>query len=150
VQLAAELSERLASLDADLVVKPHPRESADAYRQAGVIAVDELPAALLARSWVAIVGISTVIEEAALAGVPVIVPGRVLHGDRFDHRLPPAGAFPRFESPEEAYHLLDDLRDPSRWRAVAEQQGSALLGDLTATRHDLAAAAIAAEILRGL
>ncbi|MEX0626926.1 MAG: hypothetical protein WD402_10295 [Chloroflexota bacterium] len=148
VRLAADLSERLSAARVTFLVKPHPREDAAAYRSAGLTTVDEMPAALLARSWVAIVGISTVIEEAALAGVPLIVPGRVVHGSRFDHQMPPADIYPWFESSAEACELLDGLRDPSAWQRLAERQRASVLGELVATvPPDLAAAAVAAQIV---
>ena len=83
-----------------LVVKPHPREDRAAYRAISDITIWDgaSPSELLARARAAIVGISTVVEEASLMGVPVLALGHSVHGERFATRLPDPKAYPRIES----------------------------------------------------
>lgn len=100
-QLVSEVATALRGMGVPFVVRPHPAEDARRYRAlagnleiAGTEPIEEV----LSRTRVAIVGMSTVVDAAALAGVPVLVPGRRIHGHRFSALLPDAGAYPRFES----------------------------------------------------
>jgi hypothetical protein len=110
--LAHELANELYEQGWHLIVKPHPREVAEAYETQiaphGAVSMVSAGEAL-AEAEVAIVGISSVVEEASLLRVPVVVPGRTLHGDRFEAVLPPADRFPRFESAAEAAALCTVL-----------------------------------------
>ena len=128
-RLVAELAREFAASEVPFRVKPHPREGIDEYRRM----VDDAtfvqlgrPADVLGDCGVAIIGTSTVIEEAGIVGVPVIVPGHVLHAGQFDHRLPPADIYPRFETAREgvalARQLLEDMR--TRQDVLRRQQAA--------------------------
>lgn len=104
-----------------LTLKPHPRDL-QVPRLLDADVLREPAADVLLETDVAIMGISTVIEEAVLLGVPVIVPGEVVHGDRFEEFLPPADGFPRFETAAEALALIDSMRAPSFRRTVITRQ----------------------------
>jgi hypothetical protein len=104
-----------------LTLKPHPRDPA--IGQLEHTDVSREPAAdVLEQAEVAIMGISTVLEEAVILGVPVLVPGEVVHGGRFAQFLPPEDAFPRFETAAEALALIDGMRRPGSRQAVLNSQ----------------------------
>lgn len=118
----SEVAEALRARAVPFIVRPHPAENPARYRAGpwAVSVADRDPIAyVLARTRLAVVGISTVTEEAALAGVPVIVPGRRVHGSRFDALLPASHIYPRFES---AAELVDLLTAAPRWLAAQQAE----------------------------
>jgi hypothetical protein len=138
------------ALGATLVVKPHPRDEQD-YRQllGPTGTIDTRPAVEALRdAWVAVLGISTVVEEAGLAGIPVIVPGQVIHGHRFEAQLPPPDVYPRFESAADAAELLRGLLDAGRWEELGRRQQQDVVPDLPSGGTS-AAASVAAAIVEG-
>ncbi len=153
--LVSALGKALQAADRRFVLKPHPREDARALSaglsDARVAIADGPVLEILQQASVAIVGISSVLEEAVLMGVPVIVPGRVIYGDRFEKSLPPASAFPRFESAADGVRLLERLDDRGYRTELIERQARALydrvmFGPNTASA--LVADVIAAQIVR--
>ena len=111
-----EIARTLQSAEVPFSVKPHPREQAadyDSIEGLDARSADDSPSGTLVGAELALVGISTVIEEAVLARVPVAVLGRRVHGTAFDAHLPDADAFPRVESGEDVLRLVMSLRDGS-------------------------------------
>lgn len=153
--LIIEVAAALASNGRELVLKLHPRDDRGPYQRAATgkglaltFGADTVDGALGGAS-VAIVGISTVTEEAALLQVPVIVPGVRVHGDRYEDMLPPALVYPRFETGAEALSLIESLSTPdARDRLVALQH------DFVADKIDLgrvgSAASAVADAIRDL
>jgi hypothetical protein len=127
-----------------VVVKPHPREDQRSYGRSESFPLritSEPPSTLLARSLAAVVGISTVVEEAAIVGCPVLVPSHP--GGDLDtaSMLPDANVYPRFETAEEATRILLRFSNDHQWRddMIARQRGSVMRrvefgGDLAARR----------------
>jgi hypothetical protein len=129
IDLVIDVAATLASNDRELVLKLHPRDDPGPYRRAVAemglaltFGADTVDGALGGAS-VAIVGISTVTEEAALLQVPVIVPGARIHGVRFEDVLPPVPEYPRFETGAEALSLIESLSTADvRHRLIAGQR----------------------------
>ncbi|HEY3523247.1 MAG TPA: hypothetical protein VGK63_06060 [Candidatus Limnocylindrales bacterium] len=146
--LAAELATAVRAAGHRFVVKPHPRESRARYAQ--LLGPGDVSGAsaneLLALSTVAIVGISSVVEEAGLLGVPVVVPGVVVHGQRFDRRLPDPRTYPRFESAEEVARLLEPSAR-SELRRLTETQSRQVGLEIAFDPISPAAEAVANAIL---
>lgn len=113
-------------------LKTHPREDVTRYGATlsgdAVVSVGR-PGALLDDAWLAVIGISTVIEEAAMLCVPVIVPGQIVHGTRFQRQLPDQGTYPRFENADDLRRLLAELSEVDKWRATIDAQRESVLGD---------------------
>jgi hypothetical protein len=111
------------------LAKPHPREDEARYRELvgtdAVAPIDADPATLLVDALAAVVGISTLIEEACILGCPVLIPGSVVHESRFGVLLPPSGTFPRFESGTEAATIIRGLGGINRAHMVAAQSEAA-------------------------
>jgi hypothetical protein len=128
--LVSALGKALQATDRRFLLKPHPREDArelDAGLSNARVAIADGPVAgILQHASVAIVGISSVLEEAVLMRVPVIVPGRAIYGDRFEESLPPASAFPRFESAADGVRLVERLDDREYRTELIERQARAL------------------------
>jgi hypothetical protein len=155
IDLVIEVADALASNGRELVLKLHPRDDRGPYQRAATgmglaltFGADTVEGAL-GGAGVAIVGISTVTEEAALLHVPVIVPGVRVHGDRFEDVLPPVAEYPRFETGAEALSLIESLSSAdARERLVAGQR------DVVADRIDLgrvgSAARAVADAIRDL
>ena len=127
--MVAGLSHALMARGIRLVLKPHPREVLDGYRRAApaleIWTGD--PAELLVQSFVAVIGISSVVEEAAILRCPVIVPGEFIHGGRFDAKLPPASVYPRFETTGEALALIRQIESGE---LTAAPQSAAMMGEI--------------------
>lgn len=141
--LAGEVAGIATELGGSFRLKTHPRE--DATRYAAFLCADAVvstgrPADLLANAWVAVVGISTVIEEAARLRVPVIVPGQVVHGVRFQEQLPDAETYPRFETADDLRSILAQLSSADAWRAVIARQRQSVVGDAVGGRASHAVA----------
>ena len=128
-QLMADLASELASRGVPFSVKPHPRDAS--FRDG--VPLTAMPnilagpvAEVLTNCGVAIVGISTVLDEAGIAGVPVVVPGQVLHAGQFDARLPPGDAYPWFETARAGADLIGRLLEDRQYRSdvLARQQAS--------------------------
>jgi len=114
--LVVEIARTLQSAEVPFSVKPHPREQAadyDSIEGLDTRSADDSPSQALQGAELALVGISTVVEEAVLARVPVGVLGRRVHGMAFDELLPDADAFPRVESGEDVLRLVMSLREGS-------------------------------------
>lgn len=113
----------IADMGGELTVKPHPREPASIYDSIAAVISEPTadPAALLARSHFAVLGLSTLIEEAGLLGCPVVVPGVSVHGYAFRRVLPDADIYPRFET-EAAFrrlaHQMMGRETRQRWLRV--------------------------------
>lgn len=96
-----------------LAVKPHPRERGESYSQlrahGAVLTGDAAEAMVEAR--VAVIGMSTVLDEAAVVGTPVVVPGAVVHRPGMDGLLPPRDPYARGESLPELISLIEAMDD---------------------------------------
>ena len=149
--MAAALAEPLATRGLRLVVKPHPRESPTRYATllGGESHVWLSGAAeLLRRSRLAIIGVSTVIEEAGILGCPVVVPGALVHGRRNERFLPPDPPYPRFDSAEEGLRLVQRcLADGRHLRQLADDQRVHVLAEVAFSPDKPAAEAVAHVIL---
>ena len=151
LKLAVDLARALHGAGSQLVVKPHPRASAPTYA-AAVAAGAEVAmsdaATVLRRCSVAIIGLSTLIEEAAIVHRPVIVPGDFIHHGPLVELLPDTATYPRFETASEALALIEQIVVDSDGHLLAEQE-SAVQQQVT---HDPArpAAARVAEVVLGL
>ncbi len=137
--MISQLRVALGRVGRQLTVRRHPQE--------GPPSDPSEPAEILRDVNVAIIGISSVLEEAVLAGVPVIVPGAVVHGSRFEAFLPPRPAFPRFESADEAVDLIEQLEDRGYRGHVLEAQASHMSRELFVDRTCGAAPRVASAIL---
>lgn len=129
--IGADLQDRQTALLADMArellgrgipfrVKPHPRESAQTYADVlgdPALIIDGSSGDALRQCAIAVVGMSTVVDEAGLNGVPVVVPGQVVHAGRLDSHLPPAGRYPWFESAPEGAALIASLLEDDVARA---------------------------------
>jgi hypothetical protein len=145
-------SEELIVLGGPLEVKPHPRETAEQYlylKSTTVSPPAEDPVHGLTAADVAIIGMSTVVEEAALVGCVVIVPGERIHGEEFAARLPPVGPYPRFNSREELRHLLTMLQHPQQRDELLREQRAYVLNDVKCTDGGAAAAIAELMVARG-
>lgn len=126
-EMVARLRAALEARGIRVIVKPHPREGSQRYRQlVGDANVREGSASnVLTEADLAIIGISSLAEEAAILGCPVLTPGRFLHGDRFDDVLPDDAAYPRIDTPAELERAIIDLEDfQRRLELVRAQQAS--------------------------
>ena len=81
---------------------------------------DETAAQVLATAEAAVVGISSVVDEAAILGVPVMVPAGPLADAGLEALLPPAVAYPRIAS---ARDLVDQVL---AWRGDAVARTAAI------------------------
>jgi hypothetical protein len=149
-RLVLDLARVLASGRDRLLVKPHPRDKTHAY--ASVLPPDALresddPADLLARVDVAILGISSLIEEAGLLGCPVVVPGSFMHFGNVAMRLPDPTVYPRFEGLREALTLLDALRSRNARGTLAARQEARVREEVLFDAAHPAAEAVAQAIL---
>jgi O-antigen/teichoic acid export membrane protein len=130
-RLLAEIARTLHSSEVPFTVKPHPRERSADYESIPWLTtrpVDESPAATVRGAELVLVGISTVVEEAVLARVPVAVLGERVHGSSFDGLLPDASIFPRVESGEDVLGLVMGLRNGSIDREdLLKREGTAFL-----------------------
>jgi hypothetical protein len=146
-EAVGSLSRALAAEGIGVVVKHHPRESPEIYAGLAPEVAGGDPAAVLERVDAAVIGASTVLEEAALAGCPVIVPGRLVHPRRWRRQLPDPALFPRFDSVDQARMLVSRLRSAAERRALSERQRAAVLADVEFGTPPRAAAAVADAIL---
>jgi hypothetical protein len=122
--VAAGLAEWAERHGRRIAIKPHPRENAEAYRSAvgeGYV-VSTSSDLLLGEAGMAVIGISTLVEESAIVGCPVVVPGAFIHGDDFDAVLPPKSVYPRCESLSDLVAWIERLRAPAKRVALLESQ----------------------------
>lgn len=147
-QLVGRLGELLSMRGVKFVVKLHPRDEPAAYiRLIGAAAIASGTAAeAIASSTALVVGISSVIEEAALLRRPIVVPGLFVHGRRFENRLPDPVIYPRYESAEEMADALLRLTDRAGLHVAAEQ--AAAIADGIAFDPAQTAAARVADAVR--
>lgn len=147
--VAAAMGRWAAAQERRIAVKPHPREDPGEYvRAIGASNVlDGAPRDLLAQAAVAIVGMSTLIEEAAMLECPVVVPGSVIHGREFDDVLPPDPVYPRCNTLEELESWVDRLREPSTRASVLDAQVAHVDGEVDWRSGVPAAQRVAAAIL---
>jgi hypothetical protein len=138
-EAVAALRELLSARGIELIVKPHPREDPAAGD----------PIEELRRAQLAIIGASTVLEEAAILGCPVIVPGHLIHGNRFTALLPDPQRFPRFDRLDEVAPLLERLAPSAARQALTDEQRAAIAQDVYFDPTRPAAAAVAEAILAG-
>lgn len=149
-----ELLRRLESWAAEtnrrFAVKPHPRDSIDVY--ADMLGTERVlegpPSQVLAQARVVLLGISTVVEEAALIGCPVVVVGEVVHGSAFDASLPPRDVYPRGDSVEELFALVDELTNSDVRDNLLSPQRAAVSREVLYSRDVAAAANVAEVVLR--
>jgi hypothetical protein len=146
--LIDEVAASLRALSVPLTLKLHPRERATEY--GGVVAAiaTGVPSDTLVTADVAVVGISTVLDEAAILGVPVIVPGTRLHRGGLGSLLPPSEAYPRFDSGEAASRLVATLRDATVRGETVKRQQAVVRERLAFGGADTAARRVAAVIAR--
>jgi hypothetical protein len=148
--LAVGLAAALRATGVALVVKPHPRESAPAYATvvaAGGQMADSDAAGLLRRCSVAIIGLSTLIEEAAILHRPVIVPGAFIHQGRLLDLLPDASVYPRFESAADALAMIERITAAAADGHPLSEQESAVQQQVTFDPAKPAAERVAAVVL---
>ncbi len=107
-------------------VKPHPREELEAY--ASVVGSDSVltgdPSLAMAAGRVAVIGMSTVLDEAAFLGRPVVVPGAVVHGPGMATLLPPREPYPRGDSLSELAALIEQMEEPEARASVVARQAA--------------------------
>lgn len=143
------LHRRLPPNGMTVVVKPHPRESPEHYAalvgEANVYGGD--PAAVLAEADVAIIGISTLVEEAAILGCPVLTPGTFLHGERFTSLLPDPDAFPAIDTLPAMETAILQLADAGRRIQLARRQQTAMVEEAAFSPEHPAAEQVADAIL---
>jgi len=149
LSLAAELWQAFARVGVDFRIKPHPREDVTDYRAAipalAVQAGGSIEA--LQETALAIIGMSTVTEEAGLLRVPVIVPGDVIHAGRGDDPALSRDVYPRFDDAQTAVALaMSLLRDGPLRSDVVERQAVAVAQKVHVDPDAPAAALIADAI----
>lgn len=152
IDFVVEVAASLAAAGVQLTVKPHPREDAGRYDRAvmalSVSQATASPGDVLADASLAVIGMSSVTDEAVLAGVPVAVPGRRIHNLAFEPLLPDPTAFPRVECGEDVVALVEGLRTGridrgellDRQRAVVQNRVSIDAEQPAATRVAVAIA----------
>ena len=124
--LIVRLREAFAERSVPFVVKPHPRE--DITRYAALLGESNFlwtgsSADLLRRSICAVITFSTVVEEAALVGCPVLVPADSMFGTSPIPTLPQVAEYPRVATPREMASAVGRLaRDPNVRARLVEQQ----------------------------
>jgi hypothetical protein len=148
-QMIEYLHQRMSARGIRVVVRPHPRESTAHY--AALVGAQNVrggdPAGVLAQADVAIIGISTLVEEAVILGCPVLTPGSFLHGSRFAVLLPNADAFPPVNSLSELEAATLELADPTRRTRVVRVQAAAMAKEVAFSVAHSAADLVAAAIL---
>lgn len=107
-----------------IAVKPHPREQASGYQT--MVGADSVvggdPSVAMAAARVAVIGMSTVLDEASLLGRPVVVPGSMIHGPGMERLLPPRDIYPRGDSFFELVGLIEEMSDPAALSSLVERQ----------------------------
>lgn len=125
LEMVEGLCRRAVESGWSVLVKPHPRENADCYRAllGPECVTADSPSLLLRAAMAAVVGISTVVEEAAILGCPVIVPGSP-RNPAIESLLPEASVYPRFANVDDVQTYLSLLADDRDWRSelVARQR----------------------------
>lgn len=131
------------------VLRPHPREDPAPYRDAlgEQFIASTASGELLAASSVAVIGMSTMIEEAAILGCPVVVPGAMVHGRQFDALLPPQDVYPRCDTVDELISWLERTRDPSERAHLLDGQLAHIDEEVDWHSETPAAERVAAAIL---
>lgn len=125
------VSRSAAAVGGTVTLKPHPREHTDRYTETRRVTVSWAdPTQILEGAWFAIVGPSTVVEEAALSACPVISPAPELLGDVYSPFLPPSPPYPRFGSVAELQALMATLLSPEARRECVDAQRAYIAGDL--------------------
>lgn len=132
-----------------LLIKPHPREDADIYiRQFGRRSVTTKdPAGVLSDADLAIIGMSTLVEEAAIIGCPVVVPGMFLYGPSAAHLLPDRTVFERVDNESSLLGRVLYYRDPLRRQEALERQRLGIRDVVSFDPRETAATKVAAAIL---
>jgi len=131
------------------VIQPHPREDPTPYREAlgEQFIASTAPRELLTASNVAVIGMSTMIEEAAMLGCPVVVPGAIVHGRQFDALLPPEDVYPRCDSVDQLITWLERTRDPGERAHLLDGQLAHVDEEVDWRSETPAAERVAAAIL---
>jgi hypothetical protein len=147
-KFAQETGRALRAVGIAFLVKPHPLENADRYRS--LLGVDgvttEDPAGVMKASSVALIGISTLVEKAAILHRPVLVPGRVLHDRSFEPSLPDEHAYPRVENAADIFVWLGRLTEPEARAELLERQSAAMREEILFSSSEPAAVRVAAAI----
>lgn len=120
-----------ATAGVPFAVRPHPREDpstyADAIDAGARLLVEGSAADALATAEVAVLGISTVSEEAGIVAVPVLVPGGPLADRGLEELLPQPPAYPRFATSAELIERTLEWRaDPGARAMVVALQSAAV------------------------
>ena len=148
--LALELNRAISAEGGQFILKPHPRE--DRHRYIDLLGPNAVgpasvrPHEILAKSSAAVIGMSTVLEEAGILMCPVIVPGTIVHGARFESQLPPSAIYPRFESAGEAMRLLHEIWADEAQRSLALQQAERVHEWVSFSQTKRAAVAVAEAV----
>lgn len=125
VDLVADVTAACVSADIPFTIRPHPRESVDQYGLAvatgAEIRAGGEAAAVLAGAEAAMMSISSVIDEAAILGVPVMIPAGTMADLALDDLLPPAGRYPRVSSGADVVDLVATWRRRPLERLAALQ-----------------------------
>lgn len=129
-------------------VKPHPRENSHEYRTAinSDVVLEGDPISALHDARIAVIGISTLLEEAAFMACPVVVPGATVHGSEFDDLLPPADTYPRGDSPDDLHSRIEELLEVSGRNSVLAAQ-RAYVSRQVQRDPDRPAARLVAEVI---
>jgi hypothetical protein len=114
-------------------IRPPPRVDPSAYADAtgagARLLIEGSAADALAIAEVAVMGISTVSEEAGIVAVPVLVPSGPLADRGLEELLPQPPAYPRFATSAELIERTLDWRtDPGARAAVVALQSAAVHG----------------------
>jgi hypothetical protein len=124
VELVADVAAACASAGIPFAIRPHPREELHQYDRALNAGADARvggdAAAVLAGAEAAMMSISTVVDEAAILGVPVMIPGGPMADPALDDLLPPTGRYPRVSSGADVVRLV------TTWRANREERVAVL------------------------
>jgi len=138
----------MRTVGVEFLLKPHPRENAERYRaflgDSAVTTQD--PAIVISSSGVALIGISTLVEEAAILRTPVLVPGQVIHDRSFEPALPNRDAYPRVESGRDVVDWLERLARPGLLKELLDRQ-VAIVSDAVSFNPTQPAAARVAEVI---
>jgi hypothetical protein len=129
-------------------VKPHPREDPEHYRQLiGADAVKtEDPSEVLHQADVALIGMSSMVEEAGILRRPVLVPGSVVHDRSYEPSLPDRASYPRVDSADDVCEWLTRLADPNVRNELLDRQAAIVAEEVSFYPGERASVRVAAHI----
>ncbi len=130
-------------------VKPHPREENGAYAELGADRVTSTTAGeVLAKTGVAITGISTLIEEAALMECPVLVLGELVHDASFEVLLPPRSVYPRLDTFNQLETQISRIEDLGTRADLLRRQSQFIARHVFQSPEGSASSRVAEFVLR--